>query len=123
MVTLFTDTDTDITPVQAKKYGYKLISMPYSAKGETVFPYEDFETFDAHGFYQMLRSGVLPSTSAISSEKYIEYFCSTYYVEREEFVPYVEKILTSSNNILYRLLRKALYDIKNDKSLSSLLCF
>ena len=63
MLTLFTDTDTDITPAQAQKYGYKLISMPYSHGGKTVFPYEDFETFDAHGFYQMLRSGVLPTTS------------------------------------------------------------
>ncbi len=74
MVTLFTDTDTDMTPELAKKYGYKMISMPYSVKGQTIFPYEDFETFDAHTFYQMLRSGVLPTTSAISSEKYMEYF-------------------------------------------------
>ena len=74
MVTLFTDTDTDMTPELAKKYGYKMISMPYSVKGQTIFPYEDFETFDAHEFYQMLRSGVLPTTSAISSEKYMEYF-------------------------------------------------
>ena len=29
MFTLFTDTDTDITLLEAKKYGYKLISMPY----------------------------------------------------------------------------------------------
>ena len=30
MLTIFTDTDTDITLQEAKKYGYKLISMPYS---------------------------------------------------------------------------------------------
>ena len=59
MITLFTDTDTDMTPAQAKEYGYRLISMPYSAKGKTVFPYEDFDRFDAHEFYQMLRSGHL----------------------------------------------------------------
>ena len=74
MYTIFTDTDTDITPAVAAEYGYKLISMPYSYDGKTVYPYEDFEVFDAHAFYDMLRSGVLPTTSAISKERYIEYF-------------------------------------------------
>ena len=29
MFTIFTDTDTDLTPKEAKYYGYKMISMPY----------------------------------------------------------------------------------------------
>ena len=74
MLQLFTDTDTDMTPELAEKYGYRLISMPYSVDGVTTYPYEDFDTFDAHGFYEMLRSGVLPSTSAISEERYKAYF-------------------------------------------------
>ena len=74
MYALFTDTDTDITPVQAKEYGYNLISMPYSIDGKTVYPYVDFEEFDAHAFYDMLRGGVLPTTSAIGKEQYINYF-------------------------------------------------
>ena len=45
MFQLFTDTDTDITLEEAKKYGYKLISMPYSTSDErTVYPYEDYDT-------------------------------------------------------------------------------
>lgn len=60
MVTYFTDTDTDITPAEAQKYGYKLISMPYSAEGKTVYPYVDFEKFDCKGFYDTLRGGVMP---------------------------------------------------------------
>ena len=75
MYQLFTDTDTDITPELAKEYGYKLISMPYSTKdGETVHPYEDFDTFDYHTFYQTLRGGVLPTTYGLSPVKYKEYF-------------------------------------------------
>ena len=74
MLTLFTDTDTDITPAVAAEYGYKLISMPYSIDAKTVYPYVDFEVFDDHAFYDMLRGGVLPTTSAISRERYIEYF-------------------------------------------------
>ena len=74
MLKLFTDTDTDITPEVAAHYGYSLISMPYSIDAKTVNPYEDFDVFDAHAFYDQLRSGILPTTSAISKERYIEYF-------------------------------------------------
>lgn len=74
MYTLFTDTDTDVTPEIAAKYGYKLISMPYTVEGKTYYPYEDPETVDLHAFYDMLRGGVLPTTSAISETKYEQYF-------------------------------------------------
>ena len=74
MLVLFTDTDTDITPKQAREYGYHLISMPYSIDGKEIYPYEDFEEFDAHGFYESLRGGVLPKTSGISIENYRNYF-------------------------------------------------
>ena len=74
MLKIYTDTDTDITPAIAAEYGYKLISMPYSIEAKTVYPYEDFKTFDAHAFYDVLRGGVLPTTSAISKERYIRYF-------------------------------------------------
>lgn len=86
MLTLYTDTDTDITPAVAAEYGYKLISMPYSVDAKTVYPYVDFQQFDARSFYDLLRSGVLPTTSAISKERYIEYF---------------EPELAAGNDILY----------------------
>ncbi len=75
MFRIFTDTDTDFTPELAKKYGYTLISMPYSAKeGEEVYPYVDFEAFDGKAFYDSLRKGSLPKTFALSPVKYIQYF-------------------------------------------------
>ena len=74
MLKLFTDTDCDVTPETANEYGYGLISMPYSIDGETVFPYVDFEEYDSHAFYDKLRQGALPNTSAIGSEKYVEAF-------------------------------------------------
>ena len=86
MLTLYTDTDTDITPAVAAEYGYKLISMPYSVDAKTVYPYVDFTEFDARTFYDMLRRGVLPTTSAISKERYVEYF---------------EPELAAGNDILY----------------------
>ena len=74
MLQFFTDTDTDLTPEVAKQYNCRLISMPYSIEGRTVYPYADGGSFDFHGFYDQLREGVLPNTSALSKDQYIQYF-------------------------------------------------
>ena len=74
MYTLFTDTDTDITPEQAQYFGYKLISMPYRIGEKEIYPYVDFKVFDYHTFYDLLRGGTLPATSGLSPQQYIEYF-------------------------------------------------
>ena len=68
MLTLFTDTDCDVTPEIAKEYGFKLISMPFVVDDKTIFPYKDFESFYAKHFYDMLRTGKLPKTCAINAE-------------------------------------------------------
>ena len=74
MYTLFTDTDTDITPEIAARYGYKLISMPYTIEGVEVRPYVDFKEFDYKEFYNKLRKGIIPTTSALPPVAYVEYF-------------------------------------------------
>ena len=71
---LFTDSDCDVTPEIAKKYGYELISMPYTIDGVEVKPYVDFDKFDYHAFYDRLRGGTIPTTSALSPVEYINYF-------------------------------------------------
>ena len=86
MLKIFTDTDTDLTLEEAKKYGFKMISMPYIVGDTEVKPYVDFENFDYKTFYGMLRNGTLPTTSAISTEEYIKYF---------------EPEFASGNDILY----------------------
>ena len=74
MYTIFTDTDCDMTPELAKKYGYKLIIMPYTLQDKEVRPYVDFDKFDGHTFYDTLRKGNLPTTSALPPQAYIDYF-------------------------------------------------
>lgn len=81
MLTLFADTDCDITPAVAKKYGCKLISMPFAIDGREIRPYEDNaefgndpSEFDIHAFYNKLREGTLPTTSALTEQAYDNYF-------------------------------------------------
>lgn len=69
---LFTDTDTDFTPSLANEYGFKLIHMPYTIKDKTYFTYKD--EFNENDYYNLLRSGVIPTTSALNSEEYKEIF-------------------------------------------------
>lgn len=86
MLVLFTDTDCDITPKKASEYGYHLISMPYTIDDKETYPYQDFDEFDSKAFYNQLRKGVLPKTSAISPQAYVDYF---------------EPFLKEGNDILY----------------------
>lgn len=93
MLTIFTDTDTDLTPEEAQYYGYKLISMPYIIDDKEIKPYEDFKEFDYQTFYNELRQGLLPKTCAISPLTYRNYF-------EEEF--------KNGNDILYVHFSKAM---------------
>lgn len=74
MYSLFVDTDSDVTPKIAEKYGAHLIIMPYTIQDKEVRPYVDFEEFNSHEFYETLRKGVLPTTSALPPQTYIDYF-------------------------------------------------
>ena len=74
MFKVFVDTDEEITLQKAQEYGFELISMPYTLNGELYYTYKTLEPFDYKGYYDTLRSGVIPSTSALNSEEYINYF-------------------------------------------------
>ena len=74
MYTLFVDTDSDMTPELCKKYGAKLIIMPYTLNDKEIRPYIDFDKFDGKEFYDILRKGNLPTTAALPPQAYIDYF-------------------------------------------------
>jgi len=100
MLKIYTDTDTDITPIEAAEYGYKLISMPYSVDAKTTYPYVDFETFDGHAFYDMLRGGVLPTTSAISKEQYIGYFEEDFKAGNDILYVHFSRAMTNTFDVM-----------------------
>ena len=96
MLKLYTDTDTDFYPSLAEEYGYSLISMPYSIEAKTTYPYVDFNTFDAHAFYDRLRGGVLPTTSAISKEQYMNYFIKDFIEGNEILYVHFSRAMTNT---------------------------
>ena len=110
MLTLFTDTDTDITPEVAKEYGYRLISMPYAIDAKTVYPYEDYDVFDSHAFYQSLRDGVLPTTGGISAERYLNYFRPEF--EQGNDILYVH--FSAAMTVTFRAMDEAVEELKKE---------
>lgn len=100
MLKLFVDSDSDVTLQEAKKYGATMISMPYEVKGELVYPYRDFEEFDDKAFYDMLRSGVLPTTSALNLNEYLEIFEPTFKEGNDIlYVHFSRKMTATFNNM------------------------
>lgn len=108
MYTLFTDTDCDITPEIAERYGYKLISMPYTIEGKQVFPYVDFKDFEYKEFYNRLRKGVVPTTSALSPVEYINYFEPEFKAGRDILYVHFSAAMTATFNSM----RLALEELK-----------
>lgn len=108
MFVLFTDTNSDITLEEAKKYNYQLISMPYILDEVEVHPYEDFETFDYKGYYEKLRGGIIPKTSAISPGDYIGYFEP--FLKEGKDILYVH--FSSQMSGTFNALKVALEDLK-----------
>ena len=108
MLKIYTDTDTDITPAVAAEYGYTLISMPYSIDARTTYPYVDFKEFDAHAFYDTLRGGVLPTTSAISKDQYMNYFIRDFAAGNEILYVHFSRAMTNT----FDAMDQAIADLK-----------
>ena len=106
MWTCFTDSDTDFNLETAGEYGFKLISMPYSVDAETTYPYIDFDKFDSHAFYDMLRGGVLPTTSALSTEQYKAYFEPEFAAGNDIFYVHFSAAMTMTFGNMHKALEE-----------------
>ena len=110
MLTFFSDTDCDITPKECEQYGIKLISMPYTVDDKVIYPYIDWQEFDAHAFYDMLRRGTMPTTSAMSEEFYVKTFEPEFAAGNDilyvHFSSATSNTFTIMNQALEKLLKK-----------------
>ena len=110
MLTFFSDTDCDITPKECAQYGIKLISMPYTVDDKVIYPYIDWQECDAHAFYDMLRRGTMPTTSAMSEEFYVKTFEPEFAAGNDilyvHFSSATSNTFTIMNQALEKLLKK-----------------
>ena len=68
-----TDSDSDL-PLELKvRYDIPVVSMPYTLEGKEYF--DDLgQTLDSKFFFDRMRAGAQPSTSALNETIYLEYF-------------------------------------------------
>lgn len=104
MLTRFTDTDVDICPEVAAEYGYKLISMPYSVDGRTTYPFVDYDKYDYHRFYDTLRAGALPTTSALGEDAYYNYFEPEFAAGNDILYVHFSRAMTVSFDVMDKVV-------------------
>ncbi len=68
-----TDSDSDLPYHLKEEYGIPVIYMPYALNGKEYF--DDLgQTLDHKSYYDAMRSGANPVTSALNGASYLEYF-------------------------------------------------
>ena len=73
MSVLFCDSNCELWYTKIRELGYNVISMPYTISGEEFY-YDNGEKTDFKGFYDKVRAGAMPITSALNSTNYTEMF-------------------------------------------------
>ncbi len=70
---LMTDSDSDMPFDLKEKYGIPVVYMPYALDGKEYF--DDLgQTLDHKSYYERMRNGAVPVTSALNEEDYLQYF-------------------------------------------------
>ena len=73
MYQLFCDSNCELWHTHVKELGLNLIRMPYTLGNEEYF-YDMGEKTDFKAFFDQMRAGAVPKTSALNEYAYTEYF-------------------------------------------------
>lgn len=73
MSIFFTDSNSEIWYDKVENLGIQYISMPYTLDGVEM-GYDLGKTHDFKGFFDRIKKGVIPKTSALSPDNYIDIF-------------------------------------------------
>lgn len=73
MSVIFSDTNCELWYTMVPELGYELIKMPYTIDDEETF-YDLGESVDLKGFYDKVKKGSMPVTSALNPQQYIDIF-------------------------------------------------
>ena len=123
MSVFFTDTDCELWYTDAEDLDIKVIGMPYTLDGEEKF-YDMGKNTDFHHFFERMREGAMPNTSALNPQIYIDYF-EPYFARGEDifYVHFSDKLsgtfeyMKTAVNILKEKYPKAKFTTFNTLSI------
>ena len=97
MSILFCDSNCELWYTKINELGLKVISMPYTIAG-TEYYYDNGEKTDFKSFYDMVKGGEMPITSALNSTNYTEIF-EPYFKKGEEilYISFSDKMSATFN--------------------------
>lgn len=84
MSVFFTDSDCEIWYTDVDKYNMKVVEMPYTIDGEEKF-YDMGRATDFKQFYDKMRAGSTPKTSALNPYDYTKIF-EPYFIKGEDIL-------------------------------------
>ncbi len=73
MSVFFTDSNSELWYDKVEKLNLQYISMPYTLDG-VESGYDLGKTHDFNAFYSKIKQGIMPKTSALSPQNYIDIF-------------------------------------------------
>lgn len=73
MSVFFTDSNSELWHTEVEKLGIEYISMPYTLEG-VEHGYDLGKSHNFEKFYSKIRKGLMPSTSALNPQNYVEIF-------------------------------------------------
>lgn len=100
---LFCDSNCELWYTKIKELGMNVISMPYTIDNHEFY-YDNGEKTDFKGFYDKVRKGIMPITSALNSDNYIDIF-EPYFKKGDEIL-YIS--FSSKMSATFEFLAKAL---------------
>lgn len=107
MSVIFCDSNCELWFDKAEELGLKVISMPYTLKGEEYY-YDLGKNTNFKAFYQAVRNKNMPKTSALNEANYIEYFEP--YFQKGEDILYIS--FSSQLSATFSFMQSAVQTLK-----------
>lgn len=107
---IFTDATSDLPPEIIDKMGIKVIPMDIEIDGKIYSHYPDERELKIEDFYEILSKGVMPTTTQITPNRFIEYF--TPYLDEGKDIIYI--CFSSGLSGTYGSSKIAIENLKSD---------